>query len=244
MNLEPIKRSKAQIESLLDSALSNYETSRQELEQASEIVVFGSVACGLDGPDSDLDVMAVGRGTRVKSQELDLIFVTPTEISEKWWLGSELAGHTATYGIWLKGRGSWREHVRFSGWAKRKKQTRILHRLSDVYVRRNTLSTPHLLGLLESVVLDIVRLAKLCDREHIPATERLMADAIERQFTDVAQLEALIGRAAHVMLDEVLFAQTLTTPAAAASELFRTSWMERLSNDARWRRSVMDDRST
>jgi hypothetical protein len=81
------------------------------LNCAAEIVIFGSYAAGLNTTDSDVDVLCVGRGHRLKSRSLDLSWVSEKNVSENAWLGSELAGHIAQYGIWLRGDGRWRVRV-------------------------------------------------------------------------------------------------------------------------------------
>src|ERR1700687_3574597 len=81
------------------------------LKRSAEIVVVGSYAAGLHTTDSDLDVLCVGNGPRLKSRSLDLSWVSEKNICGDAWLGSELAGHIAKYGIWLRGEGHWRAHV-------------------------------------------------------------------------------------------------------------------------------------
>ena len=45
--------------------------------QASEVVVFGSMAVGLERPDSDIDILCIGAfDFKVKTNSLDLIATT------------------------------------------------------------------------------------------------------------------------------------------------------------------------
>jgi hypothetical protein len=96
------------------------------LKRASEIVVFGSYAAGLQTTDSDVDVLCVGNGPRVKSRSLDLSWVSNKSIYEDSWLGSELAGHIAKYGIWLRGDGDWRTRTFASKTSIERKRKRIV----------------------------------------------------------------------------------------------------------------------
>jgi len=74
------------------------------LRDAVEIVVFGSVAVGLDRAESDIDVLCVGRHEgKVKTERLDLIWISQAMAEDPRWLGSELAGHIFQYGIWIRG---------------------------------------------------------------------------------------------------------------------------------------------
>lgn len=81
-------------------------------EQCTEVVVFGSHAAGLQTRSSDLDVLLVGKpeiaGMLPKSSRLDIVFRTGHEVQSADWLKSELAGHIASYGRWLRGADTWR----------------------------------------------------------------------------------------------------------------------------------------
>ena len=83
------------------------------LASASEVVVFGSRAAGVELEDSDLDLLVVGAEMRfprpLKSAGIDLVYQSEAEIVSEQWLCSELAGHIAVYGQWLHGSGEWRE---------------------------------------------------------------------------------------------------------------------------------------
>jgi len=81
----------------------------KDLEESVEIVVFGSVAAGLERPDSDIDIFCVSkREFKLKTDRLDLI-VMPVEATRvSLWLQSELACHIAEYGTWIKGPSRWR----------------------------------------------------------------------------------------------------------------------------------------
>lgn len=93
---------------------------------ASEIIVFGSCAVGLQTDDSDLDVLCIGNGARLKRRSLDLSWVSEEACREEAWLGSELAGHVAEYGVWLRGNGDWRVQTFTSLTAIERKRNRII----------------------------------------------------------------------------------------------------------------------
>lgn len=80
--------------------------------RATEIVLFGSRAQGVARPDSDWDLLCVGTaptGRRIGS--VRPIWVEPARLLSSQWLGSELAGHIAAFGVWLLGPGAWRSRV-------------------------------------------------------------------------------------------------------------------------------------
>jgi len=83
-------------------------------DAASEVVVFGSVASGLDRPDSDIDVMCIGgRESKLKTSSIDLLVFSREATRSPVWLESELAAHVSRYGVWIKGVPDWlgRAHV-------------------------------------------------------------------------------------------------------------------------------------
>ena len=102
------------------------------LNSASEIMVFGSRAADVHAYDSDLDVLCFGRGNRLKTSALDLLWVPESAMCDEDWLGSELATHIAQYGISLKGRGTWPSLVFFGTKATKRKLRRISSLLNAV----------------------------------------------------------------------------------------------------------------
>ncbi|MFL6303336.1 MAG: nucleotidyltransferase domain-containing protein [Candidatus Sulfotelmatobacter sp.] len=93
---------------------------------ANQIIVFGSFAAKLSSPLSDLDVVCIGEGTRFKNRFLDLCWVSEEDVCKDEWLGSELAGHVAKYGVWLSGRNDWRDATFTGDAAIERKRRRIL----------------------------------------------------------------------------------------------------------------------
>lgn len=73
---------------------------------AQSVVVFGSRAVGAAEAGSDLDVLCVGSGPRVKSASLDVLWVSAAQL-DRHWLGSELAAHIGAYGVCVRGHASW-----------------------------------------------------------------------------------------------------------------------------------------
>lgn len=81
-------------------------------EEATELIVFGSRAAGVHSKASDLDVLFIGAPRRHRSERLDIVSRTPAEIEHPKWLGSELAGHIAAYGVVIRGGAEWKDAVR------------------------------------------------------------------------------------------------------------------------------------
>jgi hypothetical protein len=96
------------------------------LDKSSEVIVFGSVAAGLERADSDIDVFCFGAAEfTAKSDLLDLI-ILPHEM--RWtdrWLRSELASHISQYGVWIKGEPVWVDRARIGREALIRKRRRV-----------------------------------------------------------------------------------------------------------------------
>ena len=99
---------------------------------ATEIVLFGSRAVGWATEQSDWDLLCVGEGQRIYTKQLDLIWISDAQVKSLPWLGSELAGHIAAFGVWLAGTDSWSHLVAVSDAAIRRKRTDIERRLSSL----------------------------------------------------------------------------------------------------------------
>jgi len=99
---------------------------QQCVDEASEVIVFGSMAVGLERPNSDIDVLCVG-GTdcKLKTPLLDLIVVPEQSTDDPIWLQSELASHVGKYGKWIKGSPWWRDYARVTPKVVDEKRRRI-----------------------------------------------------------------------------------------------------------------------
>lgn len=101
------------------------------VDQCSEFIVFGSQATGFQTRSSDLDVLLVGTHSIELPcvTRMDLMLLTEREILSPNWLKSELAGHIAVYGRWLRGASRWRmkalELLGKSSYAAEAKRRRI-----------------------------------------------------------------------------------------------------------------------
>jgi predicted nucleotidyltransferase len=99
---------------------------RRAVETATELVVFGSMAPGIDDRNSDLDLLCITpRPLRYKDRKLDLLCLSEAELQSTDWLCSELAAHVAAYGIWLRSPSNWIHEVRLGESAIARKQRRL-----------------------------------------------------------------------------------------------------------------------
>ena len=80
--------------------------------QAEALILFGSRATDLARPDSDWDLLVVGRGRTTLARGLDLVVVAPDEFDSLRWRGGELAGHIAHFGRTLDGSPRWLESLK------------------------------------------------------------------------------------------------------------------------------------
>lgn len=152
---------------------------RRLFDAAAEVVLFGSRATGVDGPDSDWDVLVIGPGRSLRSRLLDLVVVSREKAVSAEWLGSELASHVALYGVWLKGEGAWRGSARVSPRAIERK-VRRLHLKVSTYARlfyglRGRRAVKHSRDLRR----ELQRLERMLRAEPVPPTPTLDAEWAE-----------------------------------------------------------------
>lgn len=95
-------------------------------ERASEVIVFGSMAAGLDTLSSDIDVLCVGgQPAKAKTPALDLLVVSQETSRSSVWLQSELTSHISRYGVWIKGTPEWQERAEIGARVVEAKRRRV-----------------------------------------------------------------------------------------------------------------------
>lgn len=108
-------------------------------DEASEVIVFGSMAVGLDRADSDVDVMCFGGPeSKLKTDLLDLIVFPQRATRSPAWLRSELAFHVRHYGVWIKGTPDWIDRAQIGQQAigeKRRRVEAFMRHLPDSWSR-------------------------------------------------------------------------------------------------------------
>ena len=71
-------------------------------KSASNVVLFGSRAVGVNRPNSDFDLLIVSdRSGHKKHGRLDLIFVTQAKLNSPLWRRTEIARHIGAFGVSL-----------------------------------------------------------------------------------------------------------------------------------------------
>lgn len=121
-------KSAEQLRDILTEKLKRCPTPvRTELNEAREVLVFGSVAADLARVDSDIDVLCVGsRDYHFKSDEVELIIVSQRTLGTPSWLEGELAAHIIKYGVWVRGTGqAWKFRSRLGPAAIAQKRRRV-----------------------------------------------------------------------------------------------------------------------
>jgi hypothetical protein len=150
--------------------------------EASDVIVFGSMAVGLDRPNSDIDVMCIGGPeSKLKTDELDLLVFPRTVIRSSSWLQSELVSHVGHYGVWLKGAPDWIGRAQIGEQAIGEKRRRV-----EAFMRHLPDSWPRLdegfrLKYSIKVRREAQRLLLLSRRVPVPPTK--MLDASWRDFS-------------------------------------------------------------
>lgn len=155
----------------LGPRLARWGTSWEGLSRDCEqLVIFGSRAAGVSKEDSDFDLLCVGVGASRLSRALDLVFIAPEDIQGERWLGSELAGHVARYGVWLKGDPDWVHRHHGSHQALERKREKLLHRLQAVEQHFHLFDPLYLQKYLTLTRRDLQRYEHLAHGEPVPPT--------------------------------------------------------------------------
>jgi predicted nucleotidyltransferase len=101
-------------------------------KSAKQMVVFGSYACNLQLPDSDFDLLCIGKGKFYKSERIHVIWIGEERLKDPRWLGGELASHISKYGKWIKGRKPWQAELKPDDDAVERKRQRIIARADAI----------------------------------------------------------------------------------------------------------------
>jgi hypothetical protein len=141
--------------------------------RAHEIVLFGSRAQGVAGQDSDWDLLCVGEGSTSRVGSVHLVWVPSAETFTEKWLGSELAGHIAAYGVWLLGTSHWRERVFVSPIAVAHKQRLVKARLAALNRYQHDLAPARRAYYALRIRRDVQRLLILRGGGAVPASPLL-----------------------------------------------------------------------
>ncbi|HXM22645.1 MAG TPA: nucleotidyltransferase domain-containing protein [Terriglobales bacterium] len=142
--------------------------------EACELVVFGSRAAGVHSASSDVDVLLVtSHKSRLRAVNMDCVMLSPEEIRNPFWLGSELASHVARYGHWIKGTGEWRDDVQISSRAVARKKQRVVSLVRNAAQRWGRLHPVFHLKYAVMIRRELQRLEILMSGVPIPPTPTL-----------------------------------------------------------------------
>jgi len=172
---------------------------------SSGIIIFGSYAIGCENRDSDVDILFIGKGRRIKTKKLDFIWVHPDKIYKNSWLGSELAHHIAKYGLWLKGDDEWRRHTFISKTAITRKKERIYNNLIHIFLKRHNLYPKSLKRLFLKIYIDFYRLWLLEHNIAIPPKQYLLSEVISYQGNIILEItdNKYLGSIARNIMEEI-----------------------------------------
>jgi hypothetical protein len=183
-------RSEARIANAMSAVGIVYHDLRSRSE---EVVLFGSRAAGVETASSDWDVLCVGSSVSHMTSGLDLVCLRRSDLDSLRWLGSELAGHVARYGVWLKGAPAWRDSVFVSDRSVDRKASLVRTRIAELKRHWSHFSQCYRLKYLTRIRRDLQRLDILLDRRTVPPT-RLLDQAWSETSDHFAELSRIVGR--------------------------------------------------
>lgn len=195
------------------SALSSSGISLDQLEkEASQVVVFGSWAAGLQRPSSDVDLLCVGNGKRMKKRRVDLVWLSPASRFHERWLGSELANHIAKWGVWVVGEDDWSDRVFISERSIAFKRRLIERRAEKLALRWRFLADEYRRKHVVKLRRDIQRLDSMLGGDPVEPTALL--DASWTTLQDIPALQSMAAGANVQIRDEhwARFADHLSAP--------------------------------
>jgi len=159
--------------------------------ECDQIVLFGSRAVGAETKHSDVDLLCVGFGRRLKTEEVDLVWYTPEFILSPKWLGSELASHIAAFGVWLHGHDNWSKYVKVSEDAIDFKRHLICRRIAAMQRTWQHLAPDYRVKHVVKLRRDLQRLVIMKAGRAIPATPILDDEWVRMGSSCKAFLELL-----------------------------------------------------
>ncbi len=144
------------------------------LRTTSAIIGFGSRAALVNRQNSDLDILCISRERHVlRSHLIDCVWLSAPEAEHSLWLGSELAGHIASFGVSLHGEWEWRTAVNVSSRAQDRKVVRVSSLLRNMSARWAALTPVFQAKYAITLRRELQRLNILMKRSPVPPTPAL-----------------------------------------------------------------------
>lgn len=150
---------------------------RRRLEMATDKVIFGSFALGLNSSSSDLDVFGIGESrTHYKTQNIEIMLLPEHDAFSSLWLESELACHIAAFGVALGRTPDWFLLARTGEGAILRKSRRIEAYLSALERHWSQLGSSVKSRYQKKLRRELQRLSLLKAGKPIPPTPLLDAE--------------------------------------------------------------------
>lgn len=153
------------------------------LTRADSVIIFGSRAADCHSTTSDLDILCIGSGRRIRTRGLDIVWVDRSRLEGEAWLGSELAGHVAKFGRVLSGNADWFQATYTSSAAVQRKVLAISARLKVLKHMSTRVSRLRLYSYGTLVRRDIQRLGKLLSHAAVPPSAHLDMEWVSAAFS-------------------------------------------------------------
>lgn len=156
------KSSKAKLIGLISEAASLDRIDwHDQFRRARQVIAFGSYAVGYETPQSDIDILCIGRGRSCRSDRLQILWMPQSRLDEHKRRGSELACHVASFGVWLKGPREFPSKIAPSRETIRRRRDQISARCRALLAQWNRLTPAFQQKHIQKIRRDLQRLALL-----------------------------------------------------------------------------------
>lgn len=202
------------------------------LDRCEQVILFGSRAANVHGPDADYDLLCVMRPNRALdllqsriTVGIDLLWISPERLQQAEWLGSELAQHIARYGRWLHGENTWGHAVFPSEQAVLKKSEQIKERIEALVPRWERLLPSYRRKYSRLVRRDLQRLHLLTIGEAVPPTPLLDREwlQVQESLAQWARMHIRPGLLVPSLIDQLPWLERIPRPTESIGSNMPTS---------------------
>ena len=225
-----------------DREYDHFETLKEILDNAEELIVCGSWAIGCPRPDSDFDIVAIlpdgFKYKRHMTHRLDIVPFSRKEADGREWSmkpgthrgSQELFNNISKYGIWIKGT---EDRQRYTGECTKsyikQKIGWILENACKQYLYFKDRKDIQMSYKIEFIFTHLMALDWIQQGRVIPGRTVLKWEALQTKFEYLERMDDLLGKEVRSLI-ECLIPVVSPTFRMNAYSLFLESWSKDLES--------------